>query len=189
MAFNIQEFHANMKNGYAFTDHFKVMISSPKAMAGENREMSFKINATNLPGRSAQTTDYKYHGPLRKVPYSYINNELTITVLCSPDYRERDYFMEWLDLAVGDTRKSDRFFHGAYKKVSYYNEYVGRMSIMNYDKLGHERRLTIFEEVFPLNVNEIQLSWSEETIGTFTVGLQYYAFHEHNLNAEVQIDD
>ena len=181
MPFNINDFQANLKDGFAFTDHFECEVHSPY---GLDRDMHFKVISTNLPGKSAQTTDYKFHGPLRKVPYSYINNELTLTVLCSPDYRERDYFLEWLDLAVGDTRVNDKWFAGAYKKVSYYNEYIGRILIKNYDKMGRKVRETTFEECFPLNVNEIQLSWADSAIGQFTVGLQYYAFHERKVSVE-----
>ena len=186
MAFDIKEFHANLKTGFASTAHFECLLTGvPNSLWNDGRmkDLAFKITAANLPGKSVQTTDYKYHGPLRKVPYSYINNELTLTVLCSPDYKERDYFMNWMNAAVGDTHSDARFFQGAFKKVNYYKEICGTLEIRNFGKDKQVTRVTKFHEVFPLNINEIALSWGEDQIAQFTVGLQYYAFTESNTQA------
>jgi len=183
---NVNSFQSSLKGHLARASHYDMLIVPPITLQedfNKIQDLTFRISATNLPGKSIQTTEYKYHGPLRKIPYSYIANDVNITVTCSENYYEREIFMKWQELAHGvGTRSASGWFPGANKRVNYYNEIIGVAEIYNYSVDGTRLNKITLHEVYPLNVNEITLGWDQGgTIATFTCQLAYYSFSEEKV--------
>ena len=182
---NINNFKSNTRGHMARASHFDMLITPPSILGFSTaRDLQFKISATNLPGKSVQTTEYKFHGPLRKIPYSYIANDVTLTVLCSDNYSERNFFMSWQEAAHGlNTRNRFGYFDGNEKKVNYYSELIGTADIFTYNLDGNKSNQVTLHEAYPINVNETTLGWDQGgTISTFTVQLNYYMFTEQTIS-------
>ena len=194
--FNINNFQAEVINGkrLARTEMFEVLVSPPSisfVMSPTNRGIPMRALAVNLPSRSIQTTDHKYHGPLRKVPYSTMAGEISLTVLLSPDYSERDLFYEWQELAVGAgqrTNSGGNYARGMWNTVNYYSDIIGTMEITTFDGDGEPTHKTTLRECYPLGVNEVALSWGEVGLAQLNVTMYSYTFSTEKLGMTGDID-
>ena len=100
MPFTINEFTSELsKHGVAKASDFSVIvIPPPQVNNGAETWLPLRIESVNMPSRSLMTIEQRYHGPIRYMPYSVIHQPVTITVLCSEDMREREFFMKWQDI-------------------------------------------------------------------------------------------
>jgi len=112
--FNLKNFVANMhETGFAKPAYFMVIITPPNALRTDNttsipRTLSLRIESASLPTRNVLTHDQRYYGPTRKIPYAYLSQDLTLTVILSEDMREREFFMRWQDSILGPSRTMGR---------------------------------------------------------------------------------
>lgn len=112
--FNLTGFISNMhKTGIARPAYFAVMITPPTSMMQDNtssipRTLMLRIESASLPTRNVLTHDQRYYGPIRRIPYGYLSQDLTITVILSEDMREREFFMRWQDKILGPSRTMGR---------------------------------------------------------------------------------
>lgn len=109
MAFNLREFTAEInKTGFARPSYFMMMITLPHALVTEfpefGRSMQFRVEACALPTRILLSADQRYYGAPRRIPYGFASQDMAMTVILSEDMREREVFMRWQDLAVGNAR-------------------------------------------------------------------------------------
>ena len=108
--FNLKNFVANMhETGFAKPAYFMVIITPPTALRMDNtasipRTLSLRIESASLPTRNVLTHDQRYYGPTRKIPYGYLSQDLSLTVILSEDMREREFFMRWQDSVLGPSR-------------------------------------------------------------------------------------
>lgn len=124
--FNLTEFASEMgKTGFARPAYFMVVIIPPTkiGMQGISASLPLRIESAELPGRSMLSTDQTYYGPMRKIPYRFNATPITLSVILSEDYREREFFQRWQDLILGGSRLSgtnpDSMFD-----VGYYDDYT-----------------------------------------------------------------
>lgn len=175
MGFNVNEFKANY-NFPARADKFEMLITSPLALNGTTNPigLNLKIEATELPGRSAMTSDHKHYGAVRKIPYNVNYLDLSATVLVSEDYREVEYFNAWQDLVVG----SHRNYNVAYSdffNVGYYDDFVSpSVQIRVFDQNNPTpRKVYELVEAYPLTVNPISLAWASQDVVKLQVQFAY----------------
>ena len=108
--FNLTGFISNMHDtGIARPAYFMVMITPPDELRKDkiatiDRSLMLRIESASLPTRNILTHDQRYYGPIRKIPYGYLSQDLTITVILSEDMREREFFMRWQDSILGASR-------------------------------------------------------------------------------------
>lgn len=112
-SFGLNEFSAELgKSGFARTSYFTVMITPPsklleidsKVKDGFGKPMSLRIEQAELPARAPLYLQQRYYGPLRNIPYGYNSQQLTLTIILSEDMRERNFFLRWQDLLLGQSR-------------------------------------------------------------------------------------
>lgn len=109
MPFHLRNFTSEInKSGIARPSYFMMMITLPKQLLAEfpgiGRAMQFRVESASLPTRIVHTHEQRYYGPMRRLPYGYTSQDLVFTVIMSEDYREREVFMRWQDLVLGDSR-------------------------------------------------------------------------------------
>lgn len=108
--FGVTGFVSNLhKTGIARPAYFMVMITPPTSLMSDNtatipRTLMLRIESASLPTRNILTHDQRYYGPIRRIPYGYLSQDLTITVILSEDMREREFFMRWQDKILGPSR-------------------------------------------------------------------------------------
>ena len=115
MPFNIADFNSEIaRSGIASTSQFEAwIIGGPGSRygisgiledIGMSEGMRFRIESVNMPGRQLVTLDQNYYGPVRRIPYRFNNQPVTLSVILSKDMRERETFMKWQDYFVGHYR-------------------------------------------------------------------------------------
>ena len=209
MPFNIADFNASISRGsIAQTSHFEGWIlggpgSHSRSTIGGNilrnygleEGMRFRIESLNMPGRQLVTLDQNYHGPTRSIPYRFTNQPITMTIILSRDMREREVFMKWQDYLVGHYRTNmGRRSTPAPFDTKYYYDGVGTIQIRQYsypvgdaygDSAGSEYELQNYInliEAYPINVNDIQMAWSDEGYAKLQVEIRYHHAVEFNKN-------
>ena len=92
MTFSVQNIVASLnKTGIAKTSHFEVQITG-LGDSDLERDMMFRCDTAELPGRTVTSAEYKIYGHIRKIPYGSLVGDITLEYLLSEDMREKDYF-------------------------------------------------------------------------------------------------
>lgn len=217
MPFVVKDFAAYIaRNGIARSSFFECdVVKSPvadkfAALGGTQRGLSFRIESANLPGRNLMTFDQNYHGPTRAMVFRQSYQNCTMTVILSEDMREREFFMQWQDYAIGHSR-GDRM-GGRWANMfdsGYYDDYVGTVVIKQFsygNPAQGQARTTetpptpensneflkygvILEEAFPISVNDISMSWADDGYARLQVEMRYWYTRElHGYSNQSAVD-
>jgi hypothetical protein len=206
MAFTVNEFISNINSrGVAYKSDFEVRIlprqgfrseyirrSGPAAISPNAvlEDLTFRIEATELPGRAVQTIDYRDHGVLRKIGYNAQYSDVGITIICSEDLREREFFDIWQDIIVGDHRSLvdtgviDKKFN-----AGYYDDYICDMELIQYNRQTQKETYKVkLEEVYPLQISPLQVAWSDGEVHklSITLAYRYYTVKKKQYSQAVQ---
>jgi len=138
-AFDTNAFSSELsKHGVAKSHNFAVTITPPDilspAIKAVNGWLPLRIESISMPSRSLMTTEQRYHGPIRYMPYSIIYSPVNITVVLSENMIERDFFMAWQDAAIsafgkGESRSYNRSTESGIYDSNYYDDAVGTLII------------------------------------------------------------
>ncbi len=190
MSFDINAFKSEIESiGYAKASDFEIEIGGD--ILGKigadfflSSALAFRINAVDLPSRSLAVFNNQDYG----VPYKHggtpAYQDITITAICSPDLREREFFMRWQDLVVGDHRKGNK--NADSRKVefdyNYYDDYVAKRGVTIYklDAAGFRTYAVDLIDVFPTLVGSLGLSWDSTDAMKLNVTLSYRYFEERS---------
>ena len=193
--YNIDQLTSSLNfQGVSYKSDFQVRINTTQKFRNKyiriagvapdylTAQMAFRIEATELPGRSVQTIDDRYHGVVRKIGYNAQYMEIGIGVICSEDLREKEFFDVWQDIIVGTHRSGglearyDNQFN-----VGYYDDYICSVDIIQFNRQTQNPIYTIkLEEAYPLSVSPMAVSWSDSEIHKLSVQFAY-RYYTHNL--------
>lgn len=189
MAFNINRMISDgLKSGVAKTSHFEVLIQSPPALGVDServRELAFRADSVELPGRTALTIDHKFsvNGPINKIPYTQIYPDVTITFICSEDLREKEYLDLWMSKMLDTTPDANGAFN-----VKYFDQYKSTVVINQYDQSGNLRTATKLFDAYPIIMNGIQMGWQDDAIARISAqfSLRYYEVEKFVLPKTIE---
>lgn len=164
---NIEDFKATIAaNNLLDPTRYTVRISGP--IGPLNRDLSLLCSAVTLPGRGFSTIDRYHHGPIRKVPYSELYDEVSTTFYVTEKMDHHSYFNEWQLLIAGE----DYY-------LGYYNDIIGSVIIETENK--QDRKTASYElfEAYPLTISPITLAYSSVgVVPEFTVTWAYHHFEK-----------
>jgi hypothetical protein len=179
MTFNVNNLVSSLnKTGIAKTSHFEVQITGADDTAIEEGLMA-RVDSTELPGRSLMTAEHKFtnYGPLNKVPYGgQVYTDLSMTIILSEDMREKEYFEYWQNKIVntGAFEQTNRDGSVMSKfNTKYFFQYTGSVTIRQYGSAGDLRSIHILNEAYPIIINPITMSWSQDDIARLGVTFVY----------------
>ena len=181
MPFKPDEFASNLnKRGVAKASNFEVKIIGGIDIATE-RDMTFRAEAAELPGRTLSTNEYRVYGPIRKIPYASTYTDTTVTILSSRDLAEKIYFEEWQNLI--HNHKADA--NGGQYNLGYYDDYIKPVIITTFDEMGGQTSEHTFNEAYPIGIAPIGLSWSSDELIKLQITFAYrdYSFNNDPIPA------
>lgn len=157
MAFNISTFRNSFsssgepaaKNLYEF-ELFNLPSTIP---ISSYNNIKYRCEQTDLPGRMIGTTDLREYGPLRKIAYGSLYNDLQATFIVSESMLEKNVFLDWHNTIVNNTTDND---------IEYYNNYIGSINITQYRRNGTPALKIRIDEAYPVNVAAMPLSWQDK---------------------------
>jgi len=107
MPFSTDEFKAQITTGLASPSTWKLSFEFPALAATGTetavvdnlgdfpKELSFLCNQAVVPGRHFATNEINTNGPIRKMPYQSIYDDLQISIYCRTEMKERHFFEAW----------------------------------------------------------------------------------------------
>jgi len=155
------------RGGLARPNLFAVTFNGPASI---NPDM-FLVNAicesASLPGRAISTNEHVTTKHSTKTPYTFINDDITLTFLVTNDFYIKNLFERWMKHVINDEDG----------KIYYKSQYASDMTItiLSLDgKMVHKVQL---EKAFPISFSAMELSnTSESQVMRFTVTMTYDNF-------------
>jgi hypothetical protein len=174
---NYEAFGNQLASGeYARSNLFEVEIHPGGKMDyGQTLgSLKFMIKTAALPGKQLGEVQVKRFGAQFKMANDMIVDTLPMTVICSSDMRERRFFTAWIEGIHGsDTgHAADKY------RMAYYDDYTTRVTITSMDRKGEEVHAIMLNECWPNNLGQVELSWENSEIATFTVTMAFRDWFE-----------
>lgn len=190
MSFDVNQFVAEIqKHSFARTSDFQVEITGDilQKLGGGldfSSSLAFRINSVTLPQRSVTATSYIDFGAPYKIGTHLNYVDVEFQIICSPDLREREFFMRWQDLIGGRHREGNASSEDrkADFRTGYYDDYVAQkgVSIYQLDQSGFKTYAVDLIEAYPINVGSLSMSWNQTDVQTMNVTMTYRYFEERS---------
>ena len=146
----------------------------------DSNQLALRADSAELPGRSVQTLDNRYYGPIRKSGYQANYIDTTITFICSEDLREKLFFERWQDLIVGEHRLEDSPPDSRVYNAGYYDDYVSTIEVRQMNEnndVTYEMKLL---EAYPLQVAPLPLNWASDELQRLSVTFAYNRYQSNS---------
>ena len=132
---------------------------------------TFRCEAAEVPGRTVLTTDDQGHGgPAIKMASDITYNDITLTIICSEDMKERFFFERWMDAIVSPVGTSTAGL------VGFYEDYAMN-TILEVNSLNSSNQkiyTSTMYYVYPTTLTPMSASWEDtNTYQRFQVTLNY----------------
>jgi hypothetical protein len=172
------------RGGLAKTNRFQVIFTPPqgsllsakgligaltsggglKSMINDPRDISMLCENVTLPGRQITTVDYIAEKQSVKIPYAFINEDVTCSFLLTNDYYMKTLFDAWLE-QVFDTES----YRAKFKKDFTTDVVIQQLNEKNVPVYGVR-----LENAFPTTVTGITLdNNSESAVQKISVTFSY----------------
>ena len=131
----------------------------------------FRCEKAELPGRTLATAeDAVGGGPALKLPYDVTYNDISLSIICSADMKERKFFEEWMDRIIGRGGRTNAGL------VSYYSDYALGVSLKveQLNEAGTTLIAYTLQDIYPTALTPMNAAWEEtNTYQRFGVTLAY----------------
>ena len=177
MSGSINDFKSSFKTDIARPNRFDVTIPIPLSLityVSDARNLAFRCDSAQLPGRSFETTERKLgSAPTEKFPYHTNYQESTLTFILSDNMNEKLFFDAWLELMNPTSN-----FNFQYK-----SNYATDISINQYDVSGQLTYSVVLQEAFPIDMNQLDMDWSADGHHKLAVVFCYKQWRNNSLQA------
>jgi hypothetical protein len=163
MAFNINQFKSELVGGGARPTLFQCQITNPINPAADIK-VPFMVRAGGIPESVVGQYTVPYFG--RQVKYAGDRTfaDWTVTIINDEDFAIRNAMEEWMNF-INSHDSNSRGLPQQYKSTG---------QITQYSKDGSPLRTYVFEGMFPISIDGIQMDWSQtDSIEEFSVTFQY----------------
>lgn len=141
-------------------------------LVNDPRDVAFLCKSCTMPGRQITTLDYQSVKQVVKVPYSFINEDVTFTFHLTNDYYVKKMFDKWVN-AVIDIENY---------KVRYREDYCTDVIIQQLDQQNIPIYSVVLENAFPVSINSITLDNSSENgLQEVQVTMTYENFRKEGI--------
>lgn len=139
------------------------------ALLNDPRDIAILCESCALPGRQILTMDYQSNRQAVKIPYGFMNEDVTFTFLLTHDYYVKKMFDKWSNLVLDATNY----------RVNYQNEYTTDVVIQQLNKQNLPVYGVRLKNAYPITFTSIPLdNTMENSIQKFSVTMTYENFVE-----------
>lgn len=164
---NINDFRSSIGRGrdFAKAARFAVQIGR---ISNLFKDLIFMCETAEMPGRALILNDYRYYGPNFKMPHQSEYTEINFSFYVSDIMREKELFDNWIAYINPKNNYNFRFR----------NEYSTDVNIYQYSEISGQSgpeatyKATL-RQAYPINVQALPLSWSEDNIHRLAVTFAY----------------
>lgn len=198
MAFNVNQFITNTREGLAREAYFDAEIPIPLSLGADptkSKKISELCVAANLPVLQAEVTEYKRYGTGLRTAYTtgMRYSVLDLTFYCDSKTETIKIFQQWLN----------SMFNINDNTVEYKDRYTSEITLNQYDpdiafqsgdtRQGSERKPTAvyrFKEAFPYLFGPINFSWgSRNNLILVPVSFVYTSYTMENTTSKQPVNN
>lgn len=135
-------------------------------LINDPRDISILCQSVTLPGRNISTFDHQDYKQSNKFPYTFIDEDVTISFLLTNDYYMRKMFDNWMS----------NIFSAEDYIIGYKKNYAVDVIIQQLDQKNTPVYGVKLEKAFPVNIEGIQLSQDSQEVIKMSVTFAYDKF-------------
>ena len=161
------------RKGYAKSNRYRVDVNLPRVISKEVIEgysleqINMLCESVTMPSRALSTNEYTNGTQTKKIPYTYIDEDVVMEFNLSGDYYPKLVMDSWIESIL----QPDGFV------AQYKNNFVADIQIYGQDINDNSVYKINLINAYPISVGDIQLSnANENTIGKFQVSFAYDRF-------------
>jgi len=141
-------------------------------VVNDPRDLTFLCESVSLPGRTMATTDYITTPKSVKMPYSYMNDDVTMTFLLTGDMYAKNIFSSWQDKIMNTNNK----------QLAFKDEYVSTITIQQLNQKNIPVYTCTLKNAFPVSTSSIELSNNNDnTVSRVSVTFAYDDWSANNF--------
>ena len=172
---SIADFKASFSTDLARANRFDVTIVPPSTLSFlvpvSVRQLTYRCETSQLPGRTFATTDRKTYGPIEKYPYLTTYNDLDLTFIIDSDMSQKVFLDAWMDIINPSYN-----FNFKYKE-----DYATIVTVNQYNLQNELVYAADFFECYPISVNQMDLDWQAEGYHKLNVTFAYTRWFNRTL--------
>lgn len=160
MAFNINDFRSSFNLGeIANPTNYEVKISRfPLSLNPYLYDtidnLRYRCESCTMPGRNIRASARRTYGPIRKIAVGAEYDDVSFSFIVSESLPEKDFFYKWHELIINNDNDTSLF------DTSYYDDYIGDIEIIHYNKNGDKEYTIVLQEAYPISIQDSPLSWN-----------------------------
>ena len=163
---SISQFKSTFSGDLARTNRFDVNIPVPLTLIPylkTSRNLSYRCDVANLPGRTFATTEQKIYGPVEKYPYLSTYNDIDLTFILDDNMSQKYLFDGWLN-----------YINPTYNyNMRYKENYATTLTINQYDVSNQKSYTVSLFDAYPISMNQLDLDWNGDGYHKLTVTFAY----------------
>jgi hypothetical protein len=176
MAGNINDFKASFTQDLARTNRFDVEIPIPLTLipyVSSAKNLKYRCENAQLPGRTFATTEQKTYGPIEKYPYLSTYNDLDLTFIVDDDMNQKVFFDAWMN-----------YINPLYNNnMRYKGDYSTTIIVNQYDVTGEKTYSINLFDAYPISMNQMDLNWNDDSYHKISVTFAYTYWKNNSLQA------
>jgi hypothetical protein len=146
--------------------------TNPLQLINDPRDISLLCESVQLPGRTIATNDYMTSPKSRKMPYGFINDEVSFTFLLTGDMYIKNVMSSW----------QEQIMNTETYELAFKDEYVSTLIIQQLNDKNIPVYTAKLKNAFPVSISSVELSnTSENTASRITVAFAYDDWEEENF--------
>ena len=163
---SLHDFKSSFKGDLAKVNRFDVEIPLPLTLltyVKTARNLLYRCEVANLPGRTFATMEQKTYGPVEKYPYLSTYNDMDLTFIVDDDMSQKTLFDGWIN-----------FINPSYNNNMRYKEnYATTLTINQYDVSNEKTYSVSLMDAYPISINQLDLDWNGDGYHKLTVTFAY----------------
>lgn len=163
---SLHDFKSSFKGDLAKVNRFDVEIPLPLTLltyVKTARNLLYRCEVANLPGRTFATMEQKTYGPVEKYPYLSTYNDMDLTFIVDDDMSQKTLFDGWIN-----------FINPSYNNNMRYKEnYATTLTINQYDVSNEKTYSVSLMDAYPISMNQLDLDWNGDGYHKLTVTFAY----------------
>jgi hypothetical protein len=137
------------------------------------RDMSILCESVTMPGRQVSTTDLQNNMLPLKLPYNFLNDDVTMTFHTTNDHYVKKHFEKWVTTRIIDKKTMT---------LNYRSSYAVDIIIEQLDQQDNPVYTCVLKNAYPIAVTSYELSNSaENTTQKVTVTFTYENWEEQGF--------
>lgn len=166
---NVNDFRSRIGQGrdIAKANRYLVAFNMPfevKNAGTFGLDQTFLCETAELPGRALNTQDYRYYGPSFRMPHQSAYTDINFIIYVRSFMQDKKLFDNWIEYINPKTTYDFRFR----------NQYSTDINIFQYeDSREAATYMVTLRKAYPINVNPMPLSWSDDNLHKLQVTFCY----------------